>query len=104
IKVPAPLIVKGLTLPLNSPTVCTTVFVLVSAIDIVLEPRPARNAFVPSRLTMVLCAPSVAGVWRSLINLPVAASTMYQCGPPNEGTHNVLPSELNAMRSQQLPS
>src|SRR3989442_1236949 len=43
----------------------------VSAIDIVLEPNPARNAFVPSRLTIVLCAPPVAGVGTSLMSLPV---------------------------------
>src|SRR5262245_14364064 len=102
--VPAPFTVNGRTEAANGPTVCTTVFVLVSAIDMVFDRNPAINTFEPSRLQIVLCAPIVAGVGSFLMRLPVFASTTYQCGPSNEGTYIVFPSGEMAIRSQHSPS
>src|SRR5213592_2892192 len=103
-RVPAPFTVNGRTEAANGPTVFTIVCVLGSAIDMVLDRRPAINTFDPSKLHMVLCAPALAGTGSFLIRSPVLASTTYQCMPSKEGTYIVLPSGDIAMRSQHSPS
>src|SRR5215471_6540370 len=96
--------VNGRTEAENGPTVFTIVFVFGSAIDMVLDRRPAINTLEPSRLQIVLCAPALAGAGSFLIRAPVLASTTYQCMPSKDGTYIVLPSGDIAMRSQHSPS